>query len=437
MEIRILPLLSGSLKEALTNLVTKYPDCKIAEELIEANNLIEGIIEFNKISTRFFEEDSIKVIKSALIEKLSTLINNKARMITYRVNTFELSYLPEDKDPIYTIDNTWGKSNRQAAKPARLIQKLLVHEFKCKEFENFSNYLQSEIVKLGEFKIVEGSDITKYYNEDTYYKISGTLGNSCMRHSECSRYFEIYEDNAKLLVYLKDGKVMGRAILWEIDGNIYMDRYYTCADYLDSIFLDHAMNNKWYIRDSNSLLYDGDSVYWRGPEDDYKASELKELEINLHGKKYGFYPYMDSFRYYNQDDNILYSYNRDDNSDYCLSQTDGYLPGRRTVVCPICGATEICGEDEDPENFYWSDWLDDWICTGCAAWNDYLDTYIPETTSLTKVYVGRRTTTYVPTDLVSNRDFTLINGEYYEIDSCDFITYNEETDTYELVQNED
>ena len=147
-------------------------------------------------------------------EKIETLINDEARMLSFRHNAFEISYLPKGKRAIYTSTNTWGRENRQTAKPARLIQKILIREFKCKEFEDFSNWIKNELLCSGEFKIVTGDDIVKYYDGDNYYKNNGTLGNSCMRHSDCADYFNIYKDCAKLLVCLKDDKVLGRAIIW-------------------------------------------------------------------------------------------------------------------------------------------------------------------------------------------------------------------------------
>jgi hypothetical protein len=65
-----------------------------------------------------------------------------------------------------------------------------------------------------------------------------------MKHDDCQKYFEVYEENAQMLVLVKDGKLLGRAVVWTIGPDIYMDRVYTYIDYLTQTFINYAEDNK-------------------------------------------------------------------------------------------------------------------------------------------------------------------------------------------------
>ena len=210
---KMLPLLSDGLRKIVENIRDKHPNCDIANELLLADDLINDYNQIIDWRLLLGKETPIMVVAR---ERIDQLINDEARMLSFRHNAFEISYLPKGKQAIYTDSHTWGRENRQTAKPARLIQKLLNREFKCKEFEDFSNWIKNEIIEAGEFVLVSGRDITKYYYEENYEKQSGTLGNSCMRHAECREYFKVHEDKAKLLICRKNDKILGRAIVWEL-----------------------------------------------------------------------------------------------------------------------------------------------------------------------------------------------------------------------------
>ena len=215
---KMLPLLSDGLRKIVENIREKHPNCDIAGELLLADDLI---IEYNNYYRRCWSDSKETSVMKVLREKVETLINDEARMLSFRCNAFEISYLPKGKQAIYTEENTWGRENRQTAKPARLIQKILIREFKCKEFEDFSNWIKNEIFEAGKFVLVSGSDITEYYNEKNYTEVKGTLGNSCMRYDTCQRYFKVYEDKAKLLICKKDGTILGRAIIRALSSRIH------------------------------------------------------------------------------------------------------------------------------------------------------------------------------------------------------------------------
>lgn len=167
-----------------------------------------------------------------------------------------------------------------------------------------------------------------------------------MRYSECSNFFKIYEDKAEMLVCLKRDKILGRAIIWNLPEGTFMDRIYTCYDYLESQFIEYAENHKWYHRVSNKLLEDGEIQEWLGPEDKYKNTQCISLIIQL-DKEYKYMPYMDSFRYYNPDTNTISTDPKKGKA--ALSHTDGtYCLGDK-YVCGNCGNSEIGYDEEAPE----------------------------------------------------------------------------------------
>ena len=425
---KMLPLLSDGLRKIVENIREKHPNCDIVKELLLADDLIIG---YNNYYYSCSDENETSVM-IVLREKIESLINDEARMLSFRYNTFEISYLPKGKQAIYIDTNTWGRDNRQTAKPARLIQKILLREYKCKEFEDFSNWMKNEMIAAGEFVLVEGSDITKYYNKDNYVECKGTLGNSCMRYDNCEDYFEVYEDHAKMLVCRKEDKILGRAIVWELPEGTFMDRVYTCYDYLESQFIDYAERQGWYHRVNNSLLSDGDFQEWYGPKSEYKLKERPSLTIQLN-KKYEYMPYVDSFRYYNESNNTI---NTDPDDGNCyLSNTDGEYDTDDPVyfTCERCGHEERSYSENDvPDNFHWSEWDECWYCDDCSTYCDGINDYVNVDTPVKYAYNQRGSYRLYPKSyIIDSGDFVEINNEWYHINSS-LITYDEETTSYIL-----
>ena len=426
---KMLPLLSDGLRAIVENIREKHPGCDIAKELLLADDLIIG---YNDLNNELWNESKETSVMKVIREKIESLINDEARMLSFRYNAFEISFLPKGRQPIYTENHTWDRENRQTAKPARLIQKILLREYKCKEFEDFSNWIKNEMVAAGEFVLVEGEDITKYYNEENYLECKGTLGNSCMRHDECEMYFEIYEDHAKMLICRKEGKILGRALVWELPEGTFMDRIYTCYDYLESQFLDYAEKQGWYHRVNNSLLSDGEFQAWYGPKSEYKLKERLPLTIQLN-KKYEYMPYVDSFRYYNESNNTI---NTDPDDGNCyLSNTNGEYDTDDPVyfTCGRCGHEERSySEDDVPDNFYWSEWDECWYCDNCSTYCDGINDYVSVDTPVGHAYNQRGSYCLYPKSyIIDGDDFVEVNDEWYHKD-CNLITFDEETDSYIL-----
>lgn len=156
------------------------------------------------------------------------------------------------------------------------------------------------------FKILEGDELKTAYYLKHYVPNHGTLSNSCMRYKKCQNgdYFKVYGDNAKMLVMVpnKGKRLLGRAILWEIDGKIYMDRVYTVTNYIEHQFYNYAKANNWIILARNSYTQGGASQIqkWLSPEDKYETPHYIDLTVNLK-EGCNHFPFMDSFCYLSLD----------------------------------------------------------------------------------------------------------------------------------------
>lgn len=368
------PLLSDSLRDCIKTIMEKH-DSRIATDLYTADKYIETIRVIKRNSWTIGEEN-YQFLKDSIQKLIDGLITDEVRALSIRKDVFEIAFTPKGKDLVYTDTNTWSRENRQTGKPGRIIRKLLAFDYKERDIEIFNNLLKSEIMSTGDFDIVSGSDICHWYNQDNYFKIAGTLGNSCMKYESCSCYFRIYEDCAKLLICTKGDKLLGRAILWEIDGQTYMDRVYTCMDYLEEQFYQYAMDRGWTIRDNNGLLHDGDNMYWQEAKSSYKTGNELHLSIKL-PELYDQFPYMDSFRYLIVDERILTDTVPDCNY-ISLSNTDGSWEDEEVFTCDHCGH-QCRGEDYDDvcDQIHWSDYCEAYYCDDCCFYNSWTSDYLP------------------------------------------------------------
>lgn len=243
------------------------------------------------------------------------------------------------------IKQVWSKS-RQDLKIGRALRALLKSadiSFLDKELEELVNQLKAEIGimndKFSFFDVVKGDDITYWYNFNKYYKQSGTLGSSCMKHGD-SYYFDIYASNPDVcqLVILKSekdtDKIVGRALLWKLtDGNYFMDRIYTIKDSDVNLFREFCKNNGWYYK-----YYNNSSELVKAVGPDGEINDSLSGNINIKKGYYNGYPYMDTFKWFSPGSGKLSIHS----GDYELENTDGTLGEE----CEYCGGS---GEYECPE----------------------------------------------------------------------------------------
>lgn len=206
----------------------------------------------------------------------------------------------------------------------------------------------------GRFELVEGELIRKWYNLENYASRSGQLGNSCMRYSNCSSYFDIYVYNPKvcklLILYEKLNKkeISGRALVWTTEsGEVYVDRIYTNKDSDIKLFESYVQKMGWTTK--------------------WSYSRTVKLEVWDFEK----YPYMDSFSILDFKNGVLYSDEDKWPAEnlYLLRQTDGSFKSGNDLVY----------------SEYYNDWIEredainldgDWIRKEDAIYLEYKNEYI-------------------------------------------------------------
>ena len=203
--------------------------------------------QFRNILEIFKEKSEVaQLLLCRRLNKESLADNHINYICSSKNDPTKISYLTTERiEVIYDsdTDDYWTSTKRFACKPGAFIGKIL-KGISTKEVENFANLYKAFASKSNiEFKIVTGSDILKYYHQDSYFNQNGTLGNSCMKSNSCQEYFDIYTQNpmvSMVIMLAPNEKILGRALLWQIGEEKVMDRIYTIQD--DTYF--HHMT-KW------------------------------------------------------------------------------------------------------------------------------------------------------------------------------------------------
>jgi hypothetical protein len=146
-------------------------------------------------------------------------------------------------------------------------------------------------------EVVKGTDIAYWYNSENYQSTIGKLGSSCMSGSEAAENFlDLYTVNTKnislLVLKNKNNKLVGRALLWNLDdGRIFMDRIYTANDSDDNIFVNYAIEKEYIYRNTPA---GGFKYFQKGIEIDPGT-----LKVTLDDFDFDNYPYVDTLKYLN------------------------------------------------------------------------------------------------------------------------------------------
>lgn len=206
------------------------------------------------------------------------------------------SDIDEEENPAYPYEMS-GRGDIKIGRIVKYIYKIIDEKITDKQIEEFVNaYKASSSDSDLQFKLVKGSDISKYYNSSKYFKETGSLGGSCMS-SESRRTFRIYTENDKkvqlLILVDSDDKIHGRALVWKMkkspcDAKYFMDRVYTNRDSDVIKFTNFARENKFmykkfmnsHIETNVCFLYDGKEVFG-------------EVKVKLDGD-FGDYPFIDT-----------------------------------------------------------------------------------------------------------------------------------------------
>jgi len=233
-----------------------------------------------------------------------------------------ISYLTNERISIIDPSEYWTSSRRFHIKPGGFISKVF-KDISAKDVEVFSNLYRAEARKPKfEFRIVTGEDIRRYYHYEYHANDYGSLGVSCMRYESCQKLFNMYVENSdkiSLLVMLNEnGRVMGRSLLWKFDGNKIMDRIYTINDeQLTFYFKKWATENGYYYK-AQQNWYNSIQFERLG-----EGKKIMKFDIKLKNFDFYYYPYMDTFKFFNPDTGTFSNYKPDGRDHYTLCSSDG------------------------------------------------------------------------------------------------------------------
>jgi hypothetical protein len=188
-------------------------------------------------------------------------------------------------------------------------------ELTPRDYEEFVNLYKAEFVVVSnDFKLISGDEIAHYYDFMNYaYPDKGHLGASCMRYTQCQRYFGIYKDNpevCQLLVYVnQDNKVLGRSIVWKLDKKVdgcpaeyFMDRVY-CANDSDIIkFKNYAKEQGWVTKNRNSSDI-VESLFFNYND----TVILSHISVQLDFWTFKYYPFIDTLSLLNEKNGKLHN----------------------------------------------------------------------------------------------------------------------------------
>lgn len=185
----------------------------------------------------------------------------------------------------------------------QLIKRELPSDFTFtdKDIEDFVNlYKSSDINSQKKFKLVDGEDIPKWYNEDKYAMQKGTLGGSCMKDVKSS-YFKIYEENKRvcrlLLLVDNNDKLLGRALVWKLykspcKAEYFMDRVYVSNDSDVNRFIQYAKENKWLYKYRMSADADESVLFYYND-----TPVIGEIVVKLKECEFKNYPFLDTISF--------------------------------------------------------------------------------------------------------------------------------------------
>lgn len=296
-----------------------------------------GRLNFDNEMMDFLYATSNSRISVALLHGDSELINEVGNFIKRDTEQMDsVTYLPKSRyeefdSSLFSVDKA-----RVKIKIGRFINKFLKEKalkdliISPKEVEDFVNLFKSYFnSNTDSLIVVEGEDIQKWYLENNYSLVlgcrNGSLWRSCMRQPERNPFMKLYSDNpneVKMLILLnEDGKLRSRSLLWnnakDKEGNTYkiMDRVYSIYEHDIYLFKSWAKKNgyisKWEQNAKSGRLFDVNG-------------DLKELKlyVNLPNYNQRFYPYLDTFKYFN-DYNGNFSNSSTFSYSYKLVQSNG------------------------------------------------------------------------------------------------------------------
>lgn len=391
----------------------KTSDIFISEQLRDLLGIfsdqsdVAKLLLYRRLNKELLQDSHINYIGvSSDPTKISYLTQDRIDAI---INAGEQAKLSNEE----IIDEFWKTSKRFSCKPGAFVSKIF-KDISAKEVENFATLYKTFVIKKDvEFSIVSGKDIYKYYDESSYSRQSGTLGQSCMKSSGCQKFFDFYVDNdIKMLVLTTpDNKLLGRALVWEIDvineeGNAevlkLVDRVYTVRDedYF-ALFTKWANDNGYLIKSYHN---------WCSTLQFDKSDEENEYELEYQLKKWDHksFPYLDTFKWLDLESGILTNYKphyfNETNSNYrCLVLADGRteqgnflsLDEVERDFAYTVDIVQADGVNTTTGHCVWSDTFNGWILRENSTYSEELEDYVYKDMSMVSPDLIRKRLQYV------------------------------------------
>jgi hypothetical protein len=296
-----------------------------------------------------------------------------------------ISYLTTERIGQINEAEFWTSSRRFHMKPGGFISKVFKN-IPGKDVEIFSNLYRGQVLKPNfKFVVVNGEDIRQYYHYSKHATDNGSLGVSCMRYDSCQKLFNMYVDNTDKISMLAmlndDDQIMGRALLWNFDGNKIMDRIYTVNDeQLQFYFKKWATENGYYFK-SQQNWYNSIQFERLG-----EGKKILKFDVKLDNFDFRYYPYMDTFKFFNPDTGTFSNYRPEGRDHYTLCSSDGskyewnYLVyDDYDKVYRHRGETvrlEYLDMSAHPDRCNYSEILDQYILCENAEWREDIRDYI-------------------------------------------------------------
>ena len=289
-------------------------------------------------------------------------------------HSYEVHHYHNDKDFCLSYKELKTGEQVKTGKVIKMFKKLpWFKKIDENVFVEFNNFLKGRYNSNIEIKEVEGEDIRLWYHHQKISDLNtGSLKESCMRHSACQPYFDIYTENkCRMIIALQAGALVGRAIIWpkELWNKNYfdnteaiVDRIYGVESTIEQVKL--YCKKMHYVHKARQSYQN--PYAWVHYHDEFgnKVEKDKKVRINLR-VDFDQYPYMDTFKYAREGDEGYICNFEPENYDYELTETNGYT--NEGTECNECGTSV---NDDESINVN-----DEYYCRECVNWCPSHDEY--------------------------------------------------------------
>ena len=203
-----------------------------------------------------------------------------------------ISYLPKGKPLMLSDSGEWKRNGRQEGKPARTIQRLLSPTakrlFNPSDWEKFSSLYNGTFESCGEVRLLPITEIAKVYNPD-----SQSFGGTCMQGDEEQDFLKFYTqapDRLQLVVLYEGEELHARALVWNIDGTLYVDRIYGKEKHVERV--------KAFMWSMGAVVKQSQSYTNKlGWEDSDGNTFERVIRFDYPTEDVDLFPYLDTFTY--------------------------------------------------------------------------------------------------------------------------------------------